>query len=190
MQLTKWVHEPIWISKTLRFNIFKLFSLEIARPIVATFHVGPPLDRETKVCSNGPGQVTKTYMVKTLKNILFWNQKAKDLERCHAASGTRVLPRVFKWWPWLTLTYFMARSNLVSYAFVWEKGKTMDFSELLYSMISKLVDAVNQMSTWSFMNIKGPAFSFTLVKVTQIQHFQTSFPLKPLIQLKPQFVQE
>ena len=29
----------------------------------------------------------------------------------------------------LTLTYFMARSNLVPYAFVWEKGKTMDFSE-------------------------------------------------------------
>ena len=27
-----------------------------------------------------------------------------------------------------TLTYFTARSNLISYAFVWEKGKTMDFS--------------------------------------------------------------
>ena len=25
------------------------------------------------------------------------------------------------------LTYFTARSNLVPYAFVWEKGKTMDF---------------------------------------------------------------
>ena len=25
----------------------------------------------------------------------------------------------------------MARSNLVSYAFVWEKGKTMDFSETI-----------------------------------------------------------
>ena len=31
----------------------------------------------------------------------------------------------------LTLTYFMARSNLVPYAFVWEKGKTMDFSETI-----------------------------------------------------------
>ena len=29
--------------------------------------------------------------------------------------------------PELTLTYFTARSNLVPYAFVWEKGKTMDF---------------------------------------------------------------
>ena len=31
--------------------------------------------------------------------------------------------------PGLTLTYFKAMSNLIPYAFVWEKGKTMDFSE-------------------------------------------------------------
>ena len=31
--------------------------------------------------------------------------------------------------PKLTLTYFTARSSLVPYAFVWEKGKTTDFSE-------------------------------------------------------------
>ena len=31
----------------------------------------------------------------------------------------------------LTLTYFKARSNLVPYAFVWEKGKTMDISETI-----------------------------------------------------------
>ena len=31
----------------------------------------------------------------------------------------------------LTLTYFMARSNLVPYAFVWEKGKTVDYSETI-----------------------------------------------------------
>ena len=33
--------------------------------------------------------------------------------------------------PGLTLTYFTARSNLVPYAFVWEKGKTMDFLETI-----------------------------------------------------------
>ena len=31
----------------------------------------------------------------------------------------------------MTLTYFTARSNLVSYAFVWEKGKTVGFSETI-----------------------------------------------------------
>ena len=30
--------------------------------------------------------------------------------------------------PGLRLTYFNARSNLVPYVFVWEKVKTMDFS--------------------------------------------------------------
>ena len=33
--------------------------------------------------------------------------------------------------PGLTLIYFTARSNFVHYAFVWEKGKTMDFSETI-----------------------------------------------------------
>ena len=31
----------------------------------------------------------------------------------------------------LTLTYFMAKSNFVPYALVWEEGKTMDFSETI-----------------------------------------------------------
>ena len=31
--------------------------------------------------------------------------------------------------PGLTLTYFTAMLNLIHYAFVWEKGKTRDFSE-------------------------------------------------------------
>ena len=32
----------------------------------------------------------------------------------------------------------MARSNLVPYAFVWEKGKTMDFSETIVEFDLKL----------------------------------------------------
>ena len=35
------------------------FSLETARPIEAKFHVVPPWDSGTKVCSNGPGHMTK-----------------------------------------------------------------------------------------------------------------------------------
>ena len=40
--------------------------------------------------------------------------------------------------PGLTLTYFTARSNLVPYAFVWEKGKTVDFSETIVVFDLKL----------------------------------------------------
>ena len=65
-------------------------------------------------------------MVKTLNNLLR-NQKADDLETWYAASGARVLPSLFKDDPGLTLTYFTARPISVPNAFVWEKGKTMDF---------------------------------------------------------------
>ena len=65
-------------------------------------------------------------MVKPLKTLLLRNQNADDRETWYAALSARVLPSL------LTLTYFKARSNLVPYAFVWEKGKTiMDFSETI-----------------------------------------------------------
>ena len=38
------------------------------------------------------------------------------------------------------LTFFTARSNLVAYAFVWGKGKTMDFSETVVDYDLKLVN--------------------------------------------------
>ena len=40
--------------------------------------------------------------------------------------------------PGWILTYFTARSNLVPLAFVWEKGKTMDFSETIVVCDSKV----------------------------------------------------
>ena len=58
------------------------------------------------------------YMVKTLKNLLR-NQVLEYYEVCSNHD------------PGLTLTYFTARSNLVPYAFVWENGKTMYFSETI-----------------------------------------------------------
>ena len=54
----------------------------------------------TKVCSNGPGHMTKMAAMpmygKSLKNLLFRNQTADDLETRYAASGARVLPSLFK----------------------------------------------------------------------------------------------
>ena len=51
--------------------------------------------------------------------------------------------------PGLTLTYFTARSNLVPYAFVWEKGKTMDFSETIVVYDLKL--AIDDRSDKKFL---------------------------------------
>ena len=46
------------------------------------------------------------YLVKSIKNLLLWNQKADDLETWYAASSTRVLPSLFKWWRWFDLDLF------------------------------------------------------------------------------------
>ena len=80
-----------------------------------------------------PGWPPCPYMilVKTLKSLHLQNQKDNDLETWYATSGARVLPNLFKWWPWVGLDLFYGKSNLVPYAFVWEKGKTMDFSETI-----------------------------------------------------------
>ena len=137
--MRKWIYMNIkdqGYSLTLVQGLLRnFFSLETARPVEAKFHVAPPWDGETKICSNGPGHVTKMAIMpiygKNIKNLLLWNQKADDLESWYTALGTRVLPSMFKWWPWLTLTYLKARSNFVPYAFVWEEGKTMDFSETI-----------------------------------------------------------
>ena len=71
------------------------------------------------------------YMVKTLKNLLLWNQKADDLETCMHHLVLEYYQVCSNDDPWLTLTYITARSNLVPYAFVWENGKTMNFAETI-----------------------------------------------------------
>ena len=92
------------------------------------------------MCSNSPGHISKMAAVpiygKNLKKIFFSRTKRlmtlklgmqhQELEYYKVYSNDE---------PGLTLTYFTARSNLVPYAFVWEKDKRMDFSELLSSMI-------------------------------------------------------
>ena len=76
---------------------------------------------------NGPDHMTEMATMPIYgKNLQ--NQKADYLETWYAASGIRVLPSLFKLRQWLTLTYFTLRSNLVPHAFVWGKGKTIDFS--------------------------------------------------------------
>ena len=49
--------------------------------------------------------------------------------------------------PELTLTYFTARSNLVPFVFVWENGKTMDFSETTLVFDVKVGRCSKRMST-------------------------------------------
>ena len=77
-----------------------IISSKTTGPIEAKFHVEPSWDGGTKVCSKGPGHMTKMAAMliygKTLKNLLLRNQNADDIETWYAASGARVLPSLFK----------------------------------------------------------------------------------------------
>ena len=70
-------------------------------------------------------------MVKTFKNFLLRNQRADDLETWYAAWMREYYQVCSNDDPRLNLTYFTAESNLVPYAFVWEKDNTMDSSETI-----------------------------------------------------------
>ena len=64
------------------------------------FIMEPPWDGETKVCSNGPGHMTKMVAMptygKNLKSLHLLSPKADELKTWYAALGARVLSRLFK----------------------------------------------------------------------------------------------
>ena len=61
-----------------------IFSSETTGPIEAKFHMEPPWDGGTIICSQGPGHMTKMAAMsiygKNFKNLLLRSQKADDLE--------------------------------------------------------------------------------------------------------------
>ena len=116
VKVGKWLHKPIWISNVKVIHwpwtkitqiqyLFFFFPLETAKLIGAKFHLYPQWDGGTKIWPIWP---PCSYMVKTLKNLL-WNQKADDPKTWYAASGARVLPSLFKWWPWVDLDLFYGK---------------------------------------------------------------------------------
>ena len=108
-----------------------IFSSETTGPIKAKFHMASPWDGGTKVCSNSPGHMTKMAAVpiygKNLKNLFSGTKGPMTLK-------LGMQHRVIEYYqiylnddPRLTITRFTAKSNLVPYAFVWEKGKQWIF---------------------------------------------------------------
>ena len=96
-------------------------------------------------CSNGSGHMTKMaampIYIKKKQNKQKKKKKKRQKAKHPPPKKTMTLKvgmqyRVLECYrvclnddPELTLTYFTARSNLVPYAFVWGKGKAMNFSE-------------------------------------------------------------
>ena len=70
-----------------------------------------PILQQGPFCfSNVHGHITKIASMpiygKNFQNLLLRNQEADDLETWHTASGTQVLPVLFKWWQWVDLNHF------------------------------------------------------------------------------------
>ena len=140
-------------------TLYNIFFLETARPIEAKFHVEPPWDDGTKDCSNGLGHMTNMAAMpiysKTLTKNLLWNQKADDLESWYAASGTRVLPSLFKWWSWDDLDLFHGKVKLE-----------------LYVVVDVKLGRCSQLNVYmKLMSTKGQGHSLTYVRISQIQYF-------------------
>ena len=112
----------------------KFFSWETAMLIEAKFHVEPQWDRGTKVCSNGPGHMTKMAAMpiygKNMKNSASlepngrWPWKFVCSIKC--SSTTKFVQMMTLSWPWPILGQIWS-----PYAFIWEKVKTTDFSETI-----------------------------------------------------------
>ena len=89
--------------------------------------------------SNNLGHMTKMAAMpicgKDMKIRLIWNQKADDLESLYAASGTLVLPSLFKWWPCVDLILFNGKVKFGPLCFCMGKVKTMDFSETILRVV-------------------------------------------------------
>ena len=91
----------------------------------------PPWEGGTKVYINGPGHMTKMAAMpiygKNLKNLLLQNQKSYYLKTWHVASALKLYQVYINDDPGLTLTYFTARSNLVTKVFSIGKSENIGF---------------------------------------------------------------
>ena len=79
----------------------------------------------------------------------------------------------------LTLTYFIAMSNLVHYAFVWEKGKTMDFSETIVvcdikvgrcSQLNEYMNLYEYQRSRSFIDLCPRSLRFNIFKLLLLRN--------------------
>ena len=81
--------------------------------------------------------------------------------------------------PELTLTYFTARSNLIPYAFVLEKGKIMDFSETIvvydikvarFSLLNEYMNHYEYQRSSSFIELPPRSLRFNIFNLVLLRN--------------------
>ena len=125
-----------------------IFSSETTGPIEAKFHMEPPRDGGTKICSSRPGHMTKMAAMpiygKNFKKSSsaepkgWWSWNLVCSIRCW--STTKFVQMMTLGWPWPILPRGQIWSLMLLYG---NKVKQWIFQKLLLSMISKLVDTVS-----------------------------------------------
>ena len=110
----------------------KIFFSKTAGPVEDKFHVEPPWVGGTPVCSRGLGHMTKMAAMPIYgkKKLQKSSPEPKGQRPCGlvCSIGDWDLGPIIVCsndGPRLTLTYFTARSNLVSYAFICGKQKVI-----------------------------------------------------------------
>ena len=117
----------------------------------------------TKVCSNGPDHMTKVSDMpihgKNMKKFFFSGANMPmTLKVCMQHQVLEYYRICSNDDAGLAVTYFTARSNLVHYAFLWEKFKTMDFSEtiVVYDVIVGICSQLNEyMNLWEYQRSRS-----------------------------------
>ena len=82
------------------------------------FHMKTPYDRLARICTNCTGHIHAHIWKQPFKYLLLWNQKANVLGTWYVTLGMWALPDLHKDESRLTLTFFMARPNLILNAFL------------------------------------------------------------------------
>ena len=95
---------------------------EITWPIETKFHMTTPCDWLAKTYTKYYGHMTNMATTpiydKNYLNLFLWNKKAIGFGTLYVELGMWALPGLHNNESMLTLTYFMARSNLIPNAFI------------------------------------------------------------------------
>ena len=118
------------------FTISDVFFSETPCQIKAKFYMESPWVGGMKVCSLHLGHTTKMAAMPIYgKNPskIFFSRTGRPISTKLGVQHRGILPIIAcsNNDPGVTLTYFTARSNLVTFAFLQEKLKTVDFSETI-----------------------------------------------------------
>ena len=99
------------------------FSSEASGPMCSNFMWSLFGEGEQKIAKmvmvHWPKWLPCPYMVKTFKNLLLQNQISPWPYSLHKLWGTGDLPNLLKWWSYVNVWPFTARSNLLFHAFIW-----------------------------------------------------------------------